>query len=236
MRNMSERGTFAQEPSVFGKTSSGFPLEVWLPAETNISQVDILVIGGVHSGTEPESVTLLSKAFRSILPESLRCAVIVNMNPESAFRGTRGNSNGVDLNRNFPTSDWQSEPLLYKWHYTHERQVKIGSGDHAASEPETKALLNLISEMQPTAIVPIHAPAACIDDPDNTRIGRWLSEQTNLPHLLDWDISTPGSLGTWGKENGLPIITYELPAESLRQLREVHEPALVGLLKGVVSL
>ncbi len=230
MKHISERESFSNDPTVYGKSHIGIPLEVWLPLAED--SMNVLVIAGIHGGCEPEGTKLLSCALRCLNKEELKCAVVLSANPDGMLRGTRGNFRGVDLNRNFPTSDWHSGTLTYKWSFEDERKVKIRSGEHPASEPETEALLGLIERLKPKSIISIHAPAACIDDPDNTAIGAWLAERTNLPHLLDWDIETPGSLGTWGKENGLPVITVELPDESIGDIMKANETVLIDLLKG----
>ncbi len=234
LRDIPNRGYFETEPAIFGYSHMGIPLEVWLPLDQ--TTVEVIVIGGVHGGGEPDTIKLLSNSLRSLKPEALSCAVVLSANPDGTLRGTRGNFENVDLNRNFPTSDWTAKPLAYKWKWRdREQSVMIRPGKAPSSEPETRAILNLISELKPKFIVSIHSPAACIDDPADTDIGRWLSSRTELPHLLEWDIETPGSLGTWGKENGLPVITYELPNDSLDNIMLVHEPVVMDLLSGSLS-
>jgi protein MpaA len=48
--------------------------------------------------------------------------------------------------------------------------------------------------------------------------------------MRDIGYPTPGSWGTWGRERGMPVITYELPAVSLPVLVRVHAPVLAELL------
>ena len=230
-REVSIRGTFPFQPKIYGQSHLGIPLEVWLP--DNTEAIEILIIAGIHGVGEPETTKLLSNAFRTIKPEALKCALVLTANPDGMVRGTRENLNGVDLNRNFPTSNWQKEPILYSWQGENIRQVKISTGVSPSSELETKALLNLISEIKPKIIISIHSDAACIDDPDNSEIGKWLSKYTKLPHILEYDHPTPGSLWTWGKENGISIITYELPDQSINTIRKQQESVLVDLLCGL---
>ena len=81
----------------------GLPLEVWRPRQ----ECRLLLFAGIH-GEEPETTYALSRALRqlSALPE--HCAVVLAANPDGITRGTRGNANGVDLNRNFPSKDWRA--------------------------------------------------------------------------------------------------------------------------------
>ena len=84
-------------------------------------------------------------------------------------------------------------------------------------------MLKLIEKLKPKSIVSIHTPAACIDDSENTDLGSRLADKSSFPLVLDWDIKTPGSFGTWGKENGLSVITYELPDESIGDIRKFYD-------------
>lgn len=228
LRPIESRGLFDQHLRVYGKTISGTELEVWLPDAEN--ETDLLLIAGIH-GDEPEGTVLLSSALRSINRSDLKCAVILCANPDGLKKGTRGNLRGVDLNRNFSTKDWRLESLHYKWFLEDQRKVIISPGDSPQSEPETRGLLSLFSDLNPCTVVSLHAPAACIDDPNDSEVGRWLSARTGLPHVRDMGLPTPGSLGTWGLENDINIITWELPDLSISQLRKQYEQSTIDLLR-----
>ena len=136
----------------------------------------------------------------------------------------------MELNRNFPTRDWRSDPVLHRSTLDAPRDVALSPGDAPASEPETRALIQLIQDLEPEAVVALHAPLACIDDPNDSDLGRWLAERTGLPLVPDVGYPTPGSFGTWGAERGLPVVTYEFglttPDDAVRE----HVPVLVELL------
>jgi protein MpaA len=187
------------------------------------------VVGGVH-GDEPETTVVLSAALRSLPPWALRCALVLGANPDGLQRGTRANADGVDVNRNFPTLDWSEAETAYRWELDGPAEVVLSTGTAPASEPETRALLDLVDRLSPHAVVALHAPLACVDDPAATRVGRWLAELSGLPEMRDIGYPTPGSWGTWGRERGMPVITYELPAVSLPVLVRVHAPVLAELL------
>ena len=76
----------------------------------NSDACDILLFAAIH-GEEPETTALLSKALRSLAQPSERCAVVLNANPDGVLLGTRGNARGVEINRNFPSESWQSDPV-----------------------------------------------------------------------------------------------------------------------------
>ena len=53
-----------------------------------------------------------------------------------------------------------------------------------------------------------------------------------LPVVPDVGYSTPGSFGTWCAEQGIPILTWELPAEPVTRLLVSHVPVLYRLITG----
>ena len=229
--NRAERGVLRHASSGYGRSHDGADLTVWLPEN---EKPQILVLASMH-GDESETTVVLSDALRSILPESLKNAAVLCGNPDGAVRGTRGNARGVDLNRNFPSTNWSPEPVTYKSRKDGPRDIALSPGDYAASEPETAALISLLDEMRPRVVVTLHAALACIDDADNSPLGRWLSERTGLPFEAV-TYPTPGSFGSWAQEHELNLVTYEFEAASLYDLKERHAPVLIELLTGQVDL
>ena len=225
LRPRQEQGTIPWESDAYGHSHLGSALEVWRSA----GPCRLLVFAAIH-GEEAETTTALSKALRQLAEPSPHCAVVLAANPDGLIRGTRGNARGVDLNRNFPTSDWRSDPVLHRSTLDAPRDVALSPGDSPGSEPETQALILLIRELEPEAVVALHAPLACIDDPNDSELGRWIAERSGLPLVPDVGYATPGSFGTWAAERGLPVVTYEFglitPDEAVRE----HVPVLVELL------
>jgi protein MpaA len=198
---------------------------VWKPR----GECRLLVFAAIH-GEEPETTYALSRALRQLTAPPEHCAVVLTANPDGVVRGTRGNSRGVDLNRNFPTSDWQPKPVTHRSTIEDQSDVLLSPGDAPGSEGETRALLRLIGELHPGAVVALHAPLACIDDMKQSALGRRLAERTGMPLVTDVGYPTPGSFGTWGSENGVPVVTYEFPLAATEVLMRDHVPVLVELL------
>jgi len=221
-----KRGQIAAVRRCYGTSVLGFPLEVFLPLEAEISY---LVLAG-HHGDEPETTAILSATLRALPAEQLTCAVILAANPDGLARGTRANARGVDLNRNFPTTDWSDAPVLHSWIEGEPKSVELSTGSEPASEPETQALLDLVREFAPRAIVSLHARLGCIDDPGETELGRWLARETELPLVNDIGYPTLGSFGTWAQENNISLITVEFANESIVAARQRMAPVLDLLL------
>jgi protein MpaA len=189
----------------------------------------MLIFAAIH-GEESETTVALSRALRQLPEPSPHCAVVLAANPDGLLRGTRGNARGVELNRNFPTRDWRPDPAPHRFTLGDPRDVLLSPGSHAGSEPETQALLALVATLRPEVVIALHAPLACIDDANQSALGRWLAERTGMPFVADVGYPTPGSFGTWGGENGVPVITYEFPLADGDALVRDHVPVLVELL------
>jgi len=127
-------------------------------------------------------------------------------------------SGGIDINRNFPTKDFGTG-----------EQCK--SGDHyggkaAGSDPETQAVMSVISAHKPRLIISLHDPLACVNyNGPSIRIARRISKLTGLPAAGDIGHPCPGSMGTYyGFERRVPLITLELPKDEFDTL---HWPGIM---------
>jgi murein peptide amidase A len=227
LRRRQDTGDIALTPEPYGRSVLGLPLEVWRPA----GRCRLLIHAGIH-GEEAATTIALSRALRLLAEPSPHCGVVLAANPDGLTRGTRGNARGVDLNRNFPTRDWQPGPVPYRSTLQDERDVALSPGSEPASEPETAALIRLIDELRPEAVVALHAPLACIDDDDESPLGRWIAGQTGLPLVNGVGYPTPGSFGAWGGERGIGVVTYEFELTDMESLNRKHVPVLVELLAG----
>lgn len=227
MRPRPERGQFTHPREQYGESVLGAPL-LHFPAQHGRNPG--LIIAGTH-GDETAAVIALSCALRSLPPELLRHHVVLAVNPDGCQLGLRANANGVDLNRNFATSNWTAEGSVYRWNsQAEERDVRLKTGSSGGSEPETEALCRLIDKLAPAWVVTIHEPLACIEDPDESDLGVWLSERLKLPLVTEVGYPTPGSFGTWCAERDLPCITVEFPPISADIASEDYLPTLFDLL------
>lgn len=153
--------------------------------------------------------------------------VVPVLNPDGVGLKTRTNANKVDLNRNFPTRDWQ-EKAVEAWEKTTHRNVRRFPGKEAASEPETKCAVKQIAEFQPDFVVSIHTPLRVLDFD-----GPKISPPPKFD-LLPWKSlgHFPGSLGRYlWHERSTPLLTMELaekPPASLKPFEQLQD--IIGKL------
>jgi len=164
----------------------------------------LLVVAGVH-GDEPGSVEAAADlALRVAAGEiaSVPFWMVAALNPDGLARGQKNSARDVDLNRNFPASN-----------FTPAHAPGYDPGPAPLSEPETAALAALLSREAITRIVAVHAPFACVNfDGPAEAWAQVVSAACGWPVQADIGYPTPGSLGSWwGRDRMLPILTLELP-------------------------
>lgn len=223
-----ERGVLRHPAWQYGRSECNNALNLYGPRE---APADILLIAAMH-GDENETTVVLSEALRRISPGGIKNPVILSTNPDGALQGTRSNGRGVDLNRNWPTANWSSNTVYHKDHGGTVQDIGLSTGESPGSEAETQALMDCVHRLKPRTVISLHAPLACVEDPKETPLARWIASQVNLPLVPDVGYPTPGSFGTWSTEQGINIITWELPSESLADMIASHTPVLFKLITG----
>lgn len=211
-----------------GRSVLGAPI-FCLPAEADYCE--LLIVAGIH-GEEPETTVALSRALRSLDRIHDTIGLVLCANPDGLALGTRGNANGVDLNRNFPTDNWSDLAVNCRWFYDENEVVPIATGSKPGSEPETQHLVRFIGQLNPETILTLHGPIGCIDDPSLSEGARWLERKTELPLVKDIGYPTPGSMGTWANDQGFEIVTWEFPCEAVEELARSQTPVLINILEG----
>ncbi len=165
----------------------------------------LLFIGGVH-GDEPEGVELAQKFLlwlqKNNKPEFYSWLLIPCLNPDGYSKNERTNGNGVDLNRNFPSRDWSPE----------SKAPRYFPGTHPGSEPEVQALVSLIQQKNPLAIIHFHSWKPCVvyTGAPGKALAEMIAHDTGYEAREDIGYPTPGSLGQYGwLEHQTPVICVE---------------------------
>ncbi len=166
----------------------------------------ILVLGMIH-GDEPLAgeMALEWEARLQGIEHRNSWRVVPMLNPDGLKRKTRQNANGVDLNRNFPTRDWETEAVKF-WKKTSKEDPRRFPGATGGSEAETKCILAHIKDFKPDFVVSVHTPYRVLD---------FDGPQMTFPRYKDlpWRAlgNFPGSLGRlmW-KDFQVPVLTVEL--------------------------
>ncbi len=166
-----------------------------------------LVLGGFHG--DERAAAELARALCHWLPrigdriDGRRVVLVPLVNPDGYATHSRRNARGVDLNRNFPTANWRAGTDRPRTH----------PGPAPASEPETRAVIDLVETLRPAKIVSIHDPLKVNnhDGPGAAAIARAMAAVNGYPVSGYIGYPTPGSFGTWaGKERGIAVVTLEV--------------------------
>jgi protein MpaA len=221
----------------YGRTQLGAPLEVYLPE----NPVQTLVVGALH-GEEPESAWVLARLMDQVPAADSHAAIVLCVNPDGMQRAHRGNANGVDLNRNFPSPTWHEHevrmfpagtPLVDELRTEIARTVTWGSGKAPLDQPESAALVDLVAQLDPKFLVNVHTPLHRLSwsGPPLGALGAHLAELSGLPlvveDLIPDDTMPPGSLRSWFSATyERPCLTWELPFAPLTHLKQTQLPAL----------
>ena len=173
------------------------------------SKNDNILIIGVFHGDEPQGKHLIEKYIAN---KQLKNGVlfIPCLNPDGMKLKQRTNSNGVDLNRNFPTKNWgenKGENATCD-----DNTTEYYGGKTPASEIETKFVIEVIEKYNPKFILTLHAPYKVVNyDGPAENIAKKISNIINYPVEESIGYPTPGSFGTFcGVERNIPTVTLEL--------------------------
>ena len=173
------------------------------------ARIRVLVLGAIH-GDELSSAAVAMHWIRLAgeTPAQAHWRFIPALNPDGLLNRPprRMNAHGVDLNRNFPTPNWERDAAIY-WEKRTRKDPRRWPGPNPLSEPESRFLFDEIESFKPDLVVSIHAPLGVLDFDGPavppSRLGRLYLDQVGI---------YPGSLGNWGGvHKGLPVVTIELP-------------------------
>jgi hypothetical protein len=184
----------------FGESCKGLPLRV---SRLGQGPRRVLWIGGIH-GDEREgriATSELPRAFGETpgASQAVTLTIVEDVNPDGSASNTRGNSRGVDLNRNYPAANFRPSRFF---------------GAYPLDQPEARALHDLILDERPHLVIVAHSwrgdhfvnfdgPAEQLAELFSRRSGYRVQPSEGIA-------PTPGSLGSWvGGKLGVPVLTIE---------------------------
>ncbi|WP_319480811.1 DUF2817 domain-containing protein [uncultured Draconibacterium sp.] len=176
-------------------------IEVVKRTSNHTDAKNILIIGVFH-GEEPQGEYVINRYLENgnLSDTKNHLFFIPCLNPWGKERGVRGNQNGVDLNRNYPTKNW-----------IETEKDENYSGQNPASEIVTQQMIDLLEELKPEIILTLHAPLKCVNyDGPAKELADKIAEFCEYPVIADLGYPTPGSFGTYcGIERSIPTVTLE---------------------------
>lgn len=162
----------------------------------------VLWIGGIH-GDEPEGAVATAALPAALAPHlgEVTVTILEDANPDGRQAGTRGNANGVDINRNFPSRTFDATKPEY--------------GGSPLSQPEARAVAELVEQVDPDLLVVMHSwrgrEFINYDGPARELADRFSRRSGLVVEPSDAINPTPGSLGSWaGIDRGIPLLTVEI--------------------------
>ena len=172
-----------------------------LVAQSGAGPLRVYLVGGIHGDeTEGRSALEFLKEQR-IAGATIR--ILRDLNPDGTAASRRANARALDLNRNWPASNFEPG---------------ASGGDSPLSEPESRALHQDLQSFQPDLVIVLHStatgPLVNFDGPAEALANAFAgASQATDPawHVRpDMGYPTPGSLGSWlGVDRRVPILTIE---------------------------
>ena len=204
---------------VIGTSVAGRPLEVY---QFGSGLTEKMIVAGIHGGYEYNTIILADELIEylnnhpEVIPPDHTLFILRAFNPDGFARsrgfGGRANENNVDLNRNFP-SKWQPDwPRAGCWDY-----IPITGGTAAASEPETRALIEFITNHDLKALISYHSAALGIFpggqpvDPASVSLAEAIAAVSDYPYPpIEAGCVYTGQFVDWAVDQGIPAVDIEL--------------------------
>lgn len=219
------------------RSVKGRPLayKVYPPLGEKKALGKVLLMGGIH-GDEYSAISIIFRWMETLNKHHsglFHWQVVPLLNPDGLLnkpKATRQNGSGIDLNRNFPSKDWDALALDY-WENRTYKNPRRYPGPKANSEPETQWFVDLIDEFQPDVIIALHAPHRLVDYDGPQKAPNKLG-QLRLRQLGTY----PGSLGNYaGIDLNIPVVTVELASAGSMPSRKEVSTMWIDLVRWLIS-
>jgi hypothetical protein len=215
------------ERRVIGYSAQDLPIE---QVRLGNGERWFVLLGALHGGHEcntsgvVEGIIEYFNAEPDQLPADVTLLAIPLINQDGCAANTRNNANGVDLNRNWDTPDWQADAEA-------SGGIVAGSGgSHPFSEPETQLLRDWLLILQaaiarPLVVISYHSavPQTGLVQPGyllpgqpgvlSRELALQYSEVTGYRYSDIWvgNYTITGELVYWANLQGIVAMDVELP-------------------------
>ncbi|MDR7252656.1 protein MpaA [Nocardioides sp. BE266] len=171
------------EVRTIGHSVRGRPIRAWRLGEPG--KRPMVLISTMH-GNEPHTRRILETLRDGRAIRGVDLWVVPTYNPDGLARHSRRNAHGVDLNRNFP----------FRWA---DLDGNYESGPRPASEPETRAMMAFLREINPRRVLSFHQPLVGVDtDTKDPGFARKVARALRLPRKsLDCGGLCHGTMTMW---------------------------------------
>lgn len=200
----------------------------------------LLFVGATH-GNEKSSAYILQNFIDYLedhpdaIPADHKVVIVPKINPDGFAANSRVNANNVDLNRNFPASNWKSTVKL-----PDQTVLATGGGVTALSEPESSALAKYVQRNTFRMIISYHARASVVipnDSGDSVAVARKYADQSPVGFLANsssgsfFNYDTTGAFEDWVHDAlGRPVMVVELADYGTYEFT-AHRTAILNLLQ-----
>lgn len=191
--------------SIVGTSVHGRPIEAicFEPPKYARARPPAVIFGALH-GDEPASALQAKRLIEELLerPPGRTTWIIPVINVDGFLAGTKNNANDVDLNRNFAATNWAAA-----------HQSGYFPGRAPESEPETRALVELIERAGAERLIALHATYRVMNwDGRGAALATEMGRLSGYPAHADIGYPTPGSFGSkYGIDRDLEVVTVEVP-------------------------
>jgi len=188
-----------------GRTVLGRPIEAihFVPPSYAKPRDGVVLFGAIH-GDEPVTQLMLERLADELVerPPGRDTWIIPALNVDGVLAGTKNNARDIDLNRSFASANWVAD-----------HKAGYNPGKSPESEPEVKALVELIERAGAKRLIAVHATYRCMNwDGAGRALAEEMARLSGYPAEGDIGYPTPGSFGSkYGVDRGLEVVTVEVP-------------------------
>lgn len=187
----------------------------------------VLFVAGIH-GNEVGTVKLAQNLINWIFAKrekffNLTIFIVPSLNPDGAEvarqfpdyfgRGRFGrfNAGEVDLDRNFPTQNWQPKAIWPRGQNYGDEAIEVSGGSAPGSETEVRAIINFIKNENIENIISFHNVAGDVivnlENPVAVGWAKIYNQKAKFRIVKSPKLS--GNMSEWCLENNINFMTVE---------------------------